>query len=161
MFMGYYQIGQVCLNGHPITGAADAYPELTKKFCPDCGQPTITQCPHCEANIQGKYYAPGVISSRPYKPPAFCHNCGKPFPWTETRLKVAQELIAEDENLSPQDKETLNQSLPDIISETPRTQLAAAKFKKIVNKAATITAEGLKQIFIEIISESTKKMLWG
>ncbi|MDI3312551.1 MAG: DUF2321 domain-containing protein [Thermoanaerobacterium sp.] len=159
--MGYYYIGQVCLNGHPITGNYDAYPEFRKNFCPDCGQPTITECPHCKSKIQGSYFSPGVISTKPFIPSAFCYNCGKAYPWTEEKLKAAKELIAEDESLSIQDKEILNQSLPDIISETPRTQLAAARFKKIASKALTITSEGLKQILIEIVSETTKKMLWG
>ncbi len=158
--MGYYQLGQICLNGHPITGSADAYPEFAKNFCPDCGQATITKCLKCEVNIQGSYYAPGVLSYRGYESPAFCHNCGSPYPWTEEKLKAAQELIYEDEELSDDQKEILNKTLPDLVSETPRTQLAATRFKKIVNKAVNFTGEGLKQILIEIAAESAKKMLW-
>ena len=160
--MGYYHVAQVCLNGHVITSSADFVPDHCKKFYPDCGQPTITKCPHCQENIQGDYERPGFypINGRHYKPPAYCVNCGNPYPWTLARVKAAEELIAEDEELNNQEKRILKKSLPDLVNDTPGTQLAATRFRKFMKKAALITGEGLKQILIDIISESTRKLLW-
>jgi hypothetical protein len=117
-------------------------------------------CPECNTSIQGYYYSPNVLSIPSYDPPAFCHNCGKPYPWTKDKLHAAQELILEDESLSPDDKEVLSKALPDLVADTPRTQLAATRFKKLIGKAVTLTSEGLKQILIDIASETAKKMLY-
>jgi hypothetical protein len=158
--MGVYRTAQICLNGHVINDSADEHTERNQKFCSLCGQPTIMNCPNCNEKIRGCYYVPGVLKSWKYSAPAFCYNCGKPYPWTDEKLKAANELIAEDEQLSQSEKETLALALPDIISETPRTQLAATKFKKLIGKAVSVTGEGLKQILVDIASETAKKILW-
>ena len=78
--------------------------------------------------IQGEYVVPGVAfkGNGPSEPPAFCHNCGEPFPWTETRLDAARELTKETEELD-QDRDKLLESMPDLVADTPRTTLAATK----------------------------------
>jgi hypothetical protein len=159
--MGTYRVAQICINGHVINDSADEFSERNKKFCSYCGQPTIMNCPSCKESIRGFYYVSGVISlSHIYSEPSFCHNCGKPYPWTESKLNAAQELISEDERLSKEDKETLSLALPDLVTDTPKTQLAATRFKKLISKAVSATGEGLKQILVDIVSESAKKMLW-
>ncbi|MCG6537003.1 MAG: DUF2321 domain-containing protein [Syntrophales bacterium LBB04] len=80
--MGTYRIAEVCLNGHVSTDSADEFPESREKFCSRCGEATITQCPSCKSNIRGYYYIEGVIGGEEYEPPAFCFNCGNPFPWS-------------------------------------------------------------------------------
>ena len=159
--MGQYYVAQICLNGHIITGSADEYPMFKKKFCPDCGQPTIMQCKYCKADIQGNYDSPGVFDFGNYKRPTFCHNCGNPYPWTEEKLNAALKLIAEDDELSDSDKQILSQSLPDLMINTSKTQLAATRFKKFVRSATSVTGEGLKQILVEVVSETAKKLIWS
>ena len=81
----WYDVMQVCLNGHVITSTAKTNPEDLKKRCPKCGEETITQCPDCHAEIQGYEHIPGVSYSGPSTPPGYCHECGEPYPWTERR----------------------------------------------------------------------------
>ena len=38
--------------------------------------------------------------------PSFCPDCGEPYPWTEAKLKAAQELTDLNEDLSPEERET-------------------------------------------------------
>lgn len=44
--MGYYDVAQICLSGHTTMRSAHSSPEVTKKFCPKCGEQTITTCPY-------------------------------------------------------------------------------------------------------------------
>ncbi|GEM_PF-967428 len=80
----WYDLMQSCLNGHIITSRGLTNPEL-KPRCPKCGEETITQCPSCGTQIQGHLHIPGVGYSGPSSPPAHCHNCGEPYPWTQRR----------------------------------------------------------------------------
>ncbi len=91
--------------------------------------------------------------------PAFCHNCGKPYPWTETKIEAARELTQELD-LSSEDKEILTKSIDDIVSDSPRTTLGATRFKKIMAKVGKEGAAALKHILTDIVSEATKKMIW-
>jgi hypothetical protein len=125
-----YDVAQICLNGHVINDSVKKFPEFNKKFCDKCGAATITNCPNCNAEIQGEYYAEGVISISHYTTPAFCSNCGKPYPWTEVKIQVAHDLAQELENISDDDKEILTQSINEIVKDSPRTTFAATRFKK-------------------------------
>lgn len=76
-----WDVRQVCRNGHTITLSALSHPENLKKYCPTCGATTLTQCPHCDAEIQGWKNTPGVISVEEPTLPSHCHDCGSPYPW--------------------------------------------------------------------------------
>ena len=85
----WYDVMQACTNGHVITSEASSRPEDLRKRCPECGDETITQCLKCNADIQGYKHVPSVTYPRPNTPPAYCHECGEPYPWT-----IASELTA-------------------------------------------------------------------
>ena len=102
----------------------------------------------------------GVYGFDDYSLPSFCHNCGKSYPWTEAKIKAAQELAFELDNLTQEEKENLNKSLHDIIRDTPETTVAATRVKKLFAKAGKGVAEGFKNILVDIISEAAKKMIW-
>lgn len=159
--MGYYRTAQICLNGHLITDSADAYSELQEKFCSKCGSKTIMACQHCNSKIRGDYYVEGVWGVSDYDIPAYCHNCGKPYPWTQAAIESAALLINEDENLNSDEKQQFRETLPDLIvqSPTPRTQVAVVRFKKFISKTASYTADGIKDIFVDVASETIKKSL--
>jgi hypothetical protein len=95
-----------------------------------------------------------------YPPPAFCHNCGKPLPWTEAGLAAARELADEVEGLSVDEREQLKRSLDDLVADTPRTGLAVVRFKKLAAKAGRVAADGLKQILFTVFTEAAKKQIW-
>jgi hypothetical protein len=89
--------------------------------------------------------------------PAFCHNCGKPHPWTTKKIESFNTLMDETDNLKSEEKENLKKSVYDIISETPGTQLAVTRFKKVASK---IGKNGM-DLLVDLASETIKKMLTG
>lgn len=158
--MGHYETAQICLNGHVITSSIEISPNLAKNYCPHCGAPTTSKCDYCSDRILGHYRIPGAIVPTYYSPPSYCHNCGEPYPWTTRTIETASLLIQEDEQLSSEDKETLASSIIDLLTESPKTQLAITRYNKFVSKAVQITGQGLRDLLIDIVSESVKKSLW-
>lgn len=155
---GYYENATICINGHVVSSSKANY----TSFCNSCGKSTISNCSNCSTSIRGNYEVPGVaVIGFPYYKPSYCYSCGHPFPWTETLINNAVELIALDENLSDEDKAIIKSALPDLIVETPTTPLATAKYKKFVPKAAKYIQDGLKNLLVDVASETVKKSLWG
>ena len=95
--MGYYAQAAICKNGHVETEDTSFY--SGGRFCKKCGEEIINSCPNCGTAIQGEYYEPGVIGILPYTPPSYCHNCGKPYPWTMARIEAAKMLIEDTDEL--------------------------------------------------------------
>jgi hypothetical protein len=156
--VGEYDVMQVCLNGHKITGILKSAPEFGKKYCSDCGAAAISQCPKCETEIRGINRT--TFSLHDVKVPAFCHECGKPYPWTEARLKAAQELAEETEGLDDEERQMLKASLDDLVRDTPSTPLAATRFKRLATKAGKGAADAFKEILIGVLSEAARKVIW-
>jgi len=91
--MGYQDVQQVCLNGHQITDSYNKSPQFRKNFCPKCGAETIHQCPECSSPIPGNYDVPGVISiGFETSIPSHCEKCGKTFPWTKSKVELANQV---------------------------------------------------------------------
>ena len=157
--MGTHRLAQICLNGHTITASADANPELTAKFCKKCGSETITACPECHAHIRGYYDIPGVIGGRPYIPPGYCHNCGKPHPWTARILEAATDLVLEAEGLSQPERKMLIETVPDLTVETPKSQIAVSRYQRLVSKVPGL-GETLHKLLVDIVAETVKRSLW-
>jgi hypothetical protein len=157
----YYDVAQICLNGHLITSHAETFPDGQRKFCANCGESTTKKCLACSANIRGYYHVPGVISLvDSYAVPAFCADCGKAYAWTERRLQAAKDLTAELDGLDGQEKAILSNSLEDLVRDTPQTTVAATRFKNLASKAGRTGAESLKTIMVDIVSEAAKKLIW-
>jgi len=143
-----------------INASMKKSPQFNKNFCDRCGAKTITNCPGCNNDIQGKYHVQGVFSVSTTQASAYCQSCGNAFPWTETAIKTAKELAQEMEDLSSEDKNTLSTSIEELIKENPKTTLAATRFKKVVAKTGKTTADGFRSILINIVSETAKKIIW-
>jgi hypothetical protein len=159
----WYDTAQICIEGHPINCMSVSSPEHNRKFCRKCGAKTITNCENCSVPIKGFYHDPWA--SRPgnlswFTPRSFCDNCGKPYPWTEAKLKAAQDLSDELDNLSKEEREMLKKSIDDIVRDTPQTTVAATRFKKLVAKAGKVAADGFRDILVDILSEAAKKIIW-
>jgi hypothetical protein len=73
-------------------------------------------------------------------------------------LKAAKEY-ADDLELSAEDKLALKATLVDLTVDTPRTELAAHRFKKFVSKAGPVAGEMLKKIVSDVVTEGAKKLL--
>lgn len=153
-----YDTAQICLNGHVITRSAEDSPEFREKHCSDCGAETVTACPHCLEKIRG-YLRGSMPSLRPQPAPAFCHNCGKPYPWTDRAVQAIRELALETDGLTNEEKENLSRSLDDLVRDTPQTQVAIARFKKFAAKAGSATVEAMKTILVSVATEAVKKHL--
>lgn len=153
-----FDIAQICLNGHVINSSVKDFSQFCKKFCDKCSARTITECQECKAEIQGRYK--NSISISPFLSPKYCSNCGKPFPWTLSKIEAAHELAMESA-LSNEEKEILNKSIDEIVKETPKTELEATKFKKIMLKLEKEAAEIFKSILVRIASKTAKKIIWG
>lgn len=157
---GWYDVAQVCLNGHVANKGVKKNPQHKQKFCIKCGASTITNCLNCIAEIQGQYYKDGVSNAVDFVFPAYCLNCGKPFPWTESKIKAAYKLAEELDNISENEKKDLIKCIDDIVKDTPDTTIAIIKFKRILSKTSKTVAESFKNILIDILSETIKRQLW-
>jgi len=169
-----YDVAQVCLNGHLISDHAQSRPEFSKKFCPDCGAETVTQCPDCGQTIQGAVHSTYLTGGSRYlgRPPvqrtmttsgsvrAFCHACGKPYPWTRAGIETAKALALEFEELNDAERIQLQASIDDLVTDTPKTNVAVVRFKKLMPKVGKHGADALKAILIDLIAEGAKKALW-
>ncbi len=154
----WYDTAQICTNGHVINEQLISSPHIKKKFCDRCGAPTITKCQHCRVTIKGAYHTRTTTSS--WTRPSFCPGCGKPYLWTEAKLKAAQELSDELDNLSPDERSLLKKSLDDIVRDTPQTAVAVNRFKKLVAKAGKPAADAFRDILVDVLSEAVKKSIW-
>lgn len=162
MSESYFEQAQICLNGHVITLMLAMSPERSQSFCSECGSPTISECPECNAPIHGYHVSPGIIGgTSSERVPAFCHNCGTSYPWTAARLEAARELADDAEELDGDERDQLKKTLDDLVNDTPRTQVAAQRFKRLAARAGAETAGGLKEVLVGVVSEAARKVIWG
>jgi hypothetical protein len=153
-----YDVAQVCRNGHVVNKATIRHPEHSVAFCTICGGQTMTTCTQCGEPIRGLYWGP--ISRGPYERPSYCHRCGRPYHWTEAALSAARDLAYELEELTPEERAALVQSLDDLVRDSPHTALAATRFKRLAARASVEGATGLKQILVSVVTEAAKRLLW-
>ncbi|MBW2145946.1 MAG: DUF2321 domain-containing protein [Deltaproteobacteria bacterium] len=157
----WYDTAQICLNGHVINEKSVELPERNKKFCDQCGAVSVTACQKCNAPIPGYYHEPDLIRPEAtYVAPAFCHQCGVAYSWIESRLQASREIARELEGLTDEEKETLIQSLDDIVKDTPKTTIACLRLKKLFDKAGKGTDEMFREILRDFISTTARKLLW-
>lgn len=159
----HYDTAQVCLNGHVTNQNFRDKPVHNVDHCRKCGDRTIVNCPACKTEIRGSYEVPevAIIGRGPFAAPAFCHKCGKAYPWTEKKLLAAKDYAADLEKLTPEEREQLKSSLDDLIRETPRSELASLRFKKLIKKAGKESYEGMKHVLTALVSEAVKKVIFG
>ena len=155
--MGYYKMGQACLNGHQITG--DATSNLASNFCGTCGEATITTCPSCKATIRGKYYVENVIGFSGWELANHCWGCGKAYPWTQAKLDAVQELADAIEELTPHEREVIVELMPHLVQETPRTKPAGFKVATILGKMTGPGRAALRDLLNDIVVEAGKTAL--
>ena len=156
----WYDVAEVCLNGHVSNANSQRYPAHNKKFCSECGKPTTTRCSGCNMPIRGEFHVSGAVMVSHFTPPAFCHECGKPYSWTQERIRVADQLTDEAENLDEKEKEALKDTFADLVHQSPRTTLAASRFKRLAKKAGDAITDGLRAILVEVACEAAKRQLW-
>lgn len=146
---------QVCRKGHLINEAAQFDISANRKFCPSCGSETILECASCNAKITS---AGATICSQVVIP-AYCCECGRPFPWTEMAIQAALEFADSLDALNSQDKAGLRAAVPDLVNDTVRTPLAISRMQSLFMKIGKPAAYTLSQILISVLTEEAKRQL--
>jgi hypothetical protein len=159
--MGWHDVAQICMNGHVINDSVKRSPQFNRRFCHQCGEKTITQCPGCGNSIEGEYHVESVlaVSGGPSPPPAFCHSCGTPFPWTTAKQRAAINLFLE-EGTSQEEQHEFQQSIEEITKDSPQAQVASKRVGRLLKKVGRETASAIRDILVEIASESAKRIMF-
>lgn len=150
---------QVCINGHVITTAAEQMPEQAKKFCPDCGAATIMTCQVCGEKIPGINWDSGVFSTRNPEAPKYCQACGAAHPWRQAEIANLIDILEEGE-LPAEDMQAIKEALPDVTAETPRSQSAAMKVRRLMGKMGKPAYDIAIKVLSDLVSETAKKTLF-
>jgi hypothetical protein len=151
----HHDVAQVCRRGHLVNTGIQERPEYSKDFCPTCGQKTITACEHCGAPINGQWHGlEGFMAMD--EAPAYCHACGRPYPWTAEKIDAARALAEELEGLDDADRIAIRASIEDLVVESPRTPVAVVRFKKIIAKAKGAARDLLLDLMAKIAVEAAK-----
>lgn len=155
----YYSM-LVCENGHVLTECLERSAN-DSAYCDTCGAKTISECPSCGAKIRGDLIDSGVvmIGFTP-KAPRYCPECGKPYPWTVAAIEALRELADLDDELDNIDKAVLVDSAKEAMTDNPKTKVAALKVKKVLGKAGKATASAARDLLVDVLAESAKKMIW-
>ena len=75
-------------------------------------------------------------------------------------LHAAAELAEEVDGLSDDERKALSSSIDDLVRDSPRTPVAAARFKRLIAKAGTTVATEFRALLVDVVSETAKKLLW-
>jgi hypothetical protein len=158
---GWFDDAQICRNGHLVNSQVRSAPYLNQPFCVLCGEPTMTHCPLCDTPIHGAFHEPGIFIVPDPTVPLYCLGCGAPYPWTSTRLEAAKGLADEMRSLKPSEREAMKRSIDDLVHEAPRSHAAALTFKRLLAQAGAEAASGMREVLINVVSESARRIIWG
>ena len=153
--MSDYCPAEICMNGHVIS----KFKTGVETYCSNCGAKTISKCPSCGSAIRGAYdntYDFGLD----YKCPSYCYSCGNPYPWTKSQIEAVTELLVLDQQLSVDKKEYISSNINSLTNDAPKTKAVATKVKLYLSEAAT-TGNAIKDILVDILSETAKKIIFG
>lgn len=153
-----FDTAQICLSGHVINLSSINFPATNKDFCDRCGEKTITACPQCGTSIRGSQK--GSPPNFNPKAPGYCIKCGGAYPWTEQRIQAAIDLFVEESQAQEAVAKEFEQAVKDIVRDTPRTRLAASRFMRGMKRVGKETASAIKDVLVEIVSETAKKVIW-
>lgn len=153
----YYDIAQICLNGHVTNDSYKTYPKDNKNYCDICGEKTITSCSKCCKDIRGRFIGEHISGFD--KTPKFCEFCGQAFPWTEKAINATLELVELEGILSEKENEIFVNSLNDVVKDTHTSEVSATKMKLLMKKFGKVTYDTVFKLIVDISSESIKKMM--
>ena len=158
--MGEYRKAEICLNGHRTTGDFEHSGELASPHCSNCGEETIRKCQSCKSFIRGDYHTEGVFWPADSQAPGYCYECGEAYPWTQTALNSARELVEELDELNREEKAKLNGTIEELVQGSPKSQVAAVRFKKLMKKASQAGADAMRGILGNVVSEAIKNLIF-
>jgi hypothetical protein len=154
-----YFTGVACLNGHAVTGAAEAYPARATPRCKTCGIATLRACRECGVGLRGGQYSMRLDdrAEPPWAVPNYCHSCGAAFPWTRIKRDAIEATIAELQELEAAEREGLLALVPDTIADTPKTAVAVLRwqraFSKLAGQTRSLVTDVLKQAAAPLVAQ--------
>lgn len=117
-------------------------------------------CTNCNNYVKGICESEDTFDFY-YNPPAYCEKCGNPYPWTAKIIENAVEIISLDEHLPDEIKQIIKDAIPDLIVDSVMAPVATVKYRKFTQSAADYTQDGLKNLLIDVVSETVKNSSWG
>lgn len=145
----------VCRSGHVLASMLELIPTQDQPFCATCGSPAVKTCPSCGAPIRGDNTE---IIGWHYSPPNHCQSCGAAFPWTEARKEAARELAAFLAE-SPEEEAALAGGVDALLTEGPRTPVAAARWRMAIARHGKNGIDMAKDLFIGVVSNAVSRQL--
>ncbi len=157
---GYYDTALICINGHIINKRMKEFPAHNSKFCDECGAENIHKCEVCNTEIRGRYNQKAVLSLVSDESiPFYCHNCGKPYPWTKMKLEAIEEIVELVDELNDEEKDIFKDSVRYIATDNPKTKVSVMRIKKFGSKIGETMWNGIKEMIVEIASETALKAM--
>ena len=154
----------ICVNGQVVNAKVNS-DQIPDKYCATCGDQMINKCLECGAFIKGvprqvsQLHPPYSYFADKYVRQSFCPNCGAPFPWTQRTIEAANELIDFATSLNQEEKGDWKNTIPVLTSDSPKTNVAIAKFKHYAKKAGAEIGKGVHDIVVSVVSEIVKNAL--
>jgi hypothetical protein len=90
--------------------------------------------------------------------PKYCSYCGAAFPWQQSAIDNLTGIFRESD-LSPQDIAIAEAALPDILQDTPKTESASLRLKRIMGKLGKPLYDISIKVVTDIASETAKKTI--
>jgi Uncharacterized protein conserved in bacteria (DUF2321) len=103
-------VAQVCRNGHLVLGSLQEFRSSRSHFARPVALLRFRN-QKCSWPIKGIGPQAWMVGGGQYRPPRYCGECGTPFPWTETALQAAKEYTDDLEQLTLEEKATLEGNL--------------------------------------------------
>jgi len=87
--------------------------------------------------------------------PAYCLKCGKPYPWTENKIKTAIQIFTEFGNLDKTERKTIEDDIKNIAKDVPQAELSAMRIKRIWEKYGRVAYN----VIMEFASKTAAEIL--
>ena len=157
-----YDVAQVCLNGHVINRRFKGRPARNAKYCADCGAKAITNCQECNEEIRGELINTsgfGFATGYTPPPPNYCDECGKPYPWMQSKIESLQEWL-DSSSLDEDVKTALSDGIAHIMRDTPETEVECAKFARLISKVkSSQESRQLVSLLFKMATDKAVKLL--
>lgn len=164
----------ICEKGHLQLSTLYFYEVYPNSYCKECGSKIIDKCPHCNAEIQGgvAYHRTGresvvyrdlTTKTEKYPNntvPKYCHNCGKPYPWTEAFLNIYKDTLS----LVLENEKELQSKIYNTTEELVKNNFdlkspMANFFKLLLNKAGDLAKDVVVDTLSSVASEQFLQFL--
>lgn len=157
MIKSYY-VEAVCANGHVIQRNLEPN-ERPHKFCKKCSASVLYECQNCGAQIDGDLIGGMLVIGYDKPAPAYCGECGNPYPWTEKKILLLQKTLELEADCSKEDVNEFIKMVPDIISETPGTKFASLLYRKLFSLAGEIGKSALVDFVKALACEAFRDLI--